>query len=229
MKREWLIWAWGGLSFMVGLVLLTVWQTVRLNEWFRGFFDLLQKPEQQDGLRQFWGFAQTFAWIAFPYIFLRSLENLLASHYVFRWRQALTTEYLPRWKNTPTEIEGLGLIRAVITLLSFIPILWGLSTDMTITWLHFDGSLLWLALLAAIGGTVISWVVGRLLPELEYNNQKVEAAFRKKLVYAEDQRDCLQAMIIFPYLLMAPSLFSGLITLGVIQQVGNAFGKIVRV
>ncbi|PRY97878.1 peptide/bleomycin uptake transporter [Jezberella montanilacus] len=280
MKREWLIWAWGGLSFMVGLVLLTVWQTVRLNEWFRGFFDLLQKPAQQDGLRQFWGFAQTFAWIAFPYIFLRSLENLLASHYVFRWRQALTTEYLPRWKNTPTEIEGasqriqedcmrfarqteslgLGLIRAVITLLSFIPILWGLSTDMTITWLHFDGSLLWLALLAAIGGTVISWVVGRLLPELEYNNQKVEAAFRKKLVYAEDQRDCLvlsdvmslfravkannfrlfnhyayfnlwanlyqQAMIIFPYLLMAPSLFSGLITLGVIQQVGNAFGKV---
>lgn len=33
-------------------------------------------------------------------------------------------------------------------------------------------------------------------------------------------------MIIFPYLLMAPSLFSGLITLGVIQQVGNAFGKV---
>ena len=35
-----------------------------------------------------------------------------------------------------------------------------------------------------------------------------------------------QTMIIFPYLLMGPSLFTGLITLGVIQQVSNAFGKV---
>jgi peptide/bleomycin uptake transporter len=35
-----------------------------------------------------------------------------------------------------------------------------------------------------------------------------------------------QTMVIFPYLLMGPSLFTGVITLGVIQQVGNAFGKV---
>ena len=35
-----------------------------------------------------------------------------------------------------------------------------------------------------------------------------------------------QTMVIFPYLLMGPSLFTGLITLGVIQQVSNAFGKV---
>jgi peptide/bleomycin uptake transporter len=33
-------------------------------------------------------------------------------------------------------------------------------------------------------------------------------------------------MVIFPFLLMGPSLFTGLITLGVIQQVSNAFGKV---
>jgi peptide/bleomycin uptake transporter len=35
-----------------------------------------------------------------------------------------------------------------------------------------------------------------------------------------------QMMVIFPFLLMGPSLFTGLITLGVIQQVSNAFGKV---
>jgi peptide/bleomycin uptake transporter len=33
-------------------------------------------------------------------------------------------------------------------------------------------------------------------------------------------------MVIFPFLLMGPSLFTGVITLGVIQQVSNAFGKV---
>ena len=114
--------------------------------------------------------------------------------------------------------------------------------------------------MGAVGGTLLSWFVGKWLPGLEYNNQKVEAAFRKKLVFAEDQRDGLvldevltlfhavrtnnfrlfnhyayfnlwanlyqQAMVIFPYMLMAPSLFAGVITLGVIQQVGNAFAKV---
>jgi peptide/bleomycin uptake transporter len=111
-----------------------------------------------------------------------------------------------------------------------------------------------------VGGTVLSWFVGIRLPGLEYNNQKTEAALRKDLVYAEDDRSHLdlptvlglfagvrrnnfrlfnhyayfnlwsnlysQTMVIFPYLLMGPSLFAGLITLGVIQQVGNAFGKV---
>ena len=41
---------------------------------------------------------------------------------------------------------------------------------------------------ASLGGLVISWLVGIKLPGLEYNNQKVEAAFRKELVYGEDDR-----------------------------------------
>ena len=159
-----------------------------------------------------------------------------------------------------TENLGLGLVRAVLTLVSFIPILWGLSQGMAIAWLQFEGSLFWVALVAAVGGTVLSWFVGIRLPGLEYNNQKTEAALRKELVYAEDERERMtlaevmqlfmgvrinnfrlfnhyayfnlwsnlysQTMVIFPYLLMGPSLFTGLITLGVIQQVSNAFGKV---
>src|SRR5574343_26638 len=280
LSRLWAGWAWGGLLVLVVIVFITVQQTVRLNEWYGHFYDLLQKPEQAGGLDKFWGFMHEFAWIAFPYMLLRSFEAYLASHYAFRWRQAMTEVYLPRWQRTAATIEGasqriqedcmrfakqtenlgLGLVRAVLTLASFIPILWGLSKGIAIEWLKFDGSLFWVALTTALGGTVLSWFVGIRLPGLEYNNQKTEAALRKELVYAEDERSRMtlaevmqlfmgvrfnnfrlfnhyayfnlwsnlygQTMIIFPYLLMGPSLFAGLITLGVIQQVSNAFGKV---
>jgi peptide/bleomycin uptake transporter len=240
----------------------------------------LQKPEQAGGLEKFWGFMLQFAWIAFPFMLLRSLETYLASHFAFRWRQALTEAYLPRWQRTDATVEGasqriqedcmrfarqtenlgLGLVRALLTLVSFIPILWALSAGMAIAWLQFEGSLFWVALVTALGGTVISWFVGIRLPGLEYNNQKTEAALRKDLVFAEDERSRMhlptvlelfmgvrlnnfrlfnhyayfhlwsnlysQMMVIFPFLLMGPSLFTGLITLGVIQQVSNAFNKV---
>ena len=279
-NRAWALWAWGGLLSMVVLVYVTVQQTVRLNSWYGEFYDLLQKPEQAGGLERFWGYMQDFAWIAFPYMLLRSLEKYVASHYAFRWRQAMTLHYLPRWKNTAVEVEGasqriqedcmrfarqtedigLGVVRAVMTLISFIPILWGLSKGMAIAWLQFEGSLFWVALTTALGGYLLSWYIGGRLPGLEYNNQKVEAALRKNLVYAEDQRARMdlsevlslfsavrfnnfrlfnnyayfnlwsnlygQTMIIFPYLLMGPSLFAGIITLGVIQQVNNSFREV---
>ena len=50
------------------------------------------------------------------------------------------------------------------------------------------GSLVWIALGVSIGGLIISWFVGIKLPHLEYNNQRVEAAFRKELVYAENDK-----------------------------------------
>ena len=111
--RRWALWAWGGLLLMVALVFITVHQTVRLNEWYGQFYDLLQKPEQAGGLERFWGFMADFAWIAFPYMILRSFEVYFASHFAFRWRQALTEDYLPRWQRTAVDIEGASISTAV--------------------------------------------------------------------------------------------------------------------
>ena len=51
-----------------------------------------------------------------------------------------------------------------------------------------EGSLVYIALIISIGGLIISWFVGIKLPHIEYNNQKAEAAFRKELVYGEDDK-----------------------------------------
>ncbi len=126
---------------------------------------------------------------------------------------------------------------------------------------HTLEPLVLLAIWASVGGTAASWLVGIKLPGLEYNNQRVEAAFRKELVLGEDNRtehaapETLFALFqdvrfnyrrlflhygyfdlwlegydivigIIPALLMAPGLFSGLITLGVLNQVENVFFKV---
>ena len=77
-----------------------------------------------------------------------------------------------------------------MTLIAFTPILWGLSEKVEIDFLkNIPGSLVWIAFATSLGSLLISWFVGIKLPGLEYNNQKVEAKFRKELVYGEDDRD----------------------------------------
>ncbi len=224
----------------------------------------------------------SFVVIAFPYIFLAIFTGWFTRIYGLRWREAMTFNYIPKWQAVESEIEGasqriqedcnrfariiesLGLqvIRALMTLIAFIPILWTLSDKVDIPILRdIEGSLVWFTLIISLGGIVISWFVGIKLPGLEYKNQRVEAAFRKDLVLGEDdkknyaQTETLlelftgirfnyhrlylhygyfdgwmtsydQFMIIAPYLIMGPGLFTGLITLGVMVQVSNAFSRV---
>ena len=224
----------------------------------------------------------SFVVIAFPYIGLAIFTGWFSRIYGLRWREAITFSYIPRWQIVEYEIEGasqriqedcnrfarivesLGLqaIRAVMTLIAFIPILWGLSDKVDIPILRdIEGSLVWFSLIVSLGGILISWFVGIKLPGLEYKNQRVEAAFRKDLVLGEDdkvnygQTETLlelftgirfnyhrlylhygyfdgwsttydQFMIIAPYLIMGPGLFTGIITLGVMVQVSNAFSRV---
>ena len=224
----------------------------------------------------------SFVVIAFPYIFLAIFTGWFTRIYGLKWREAMTFNYIPKWQAVESEIEGasqriqedcnrfariiesLGLqvIRAFMTLIAFIPILWTLSDKVDIPILRdIEGSLVWFTLIVSLGGIVISWFVGIKLPGLEYKNQRVEAAFRKDLVLGEDdkknyaQTETLlelftgirfnyhrlylhygyfdgwmhtydQFMIIAPYLIMGPGLFTGLITLGVMVQVSNAFSRV---
>jgi peptide/bleomycin uptake transporter len=272
------LWAWGGLMLLFTITWLQVYMTVLINEWYREFYNILQKAND---IEAFWNSMIKFSYLAIPYVFIAMGVFYFAQHYAFRWREAITHYYIPLWENCPNNIEGasqriqqdtyefaksleslgLGLFKALLTLIAFIPILWNLSEYISLPFIKdIDGSLVYIALITSLGGIFISYFVGIKLPELEYNNQKVEATYRKQLVYSEDDKlyakqDTLlelftglkanyfklfnhysyfslwgnlygQVMIIVPYLLMAPSLFSGIITLGVVTQTGNAFGKV---
>jgi peptide/bleomycin uptake transporter len=160
------------------------------------------------------------------------------------------------------ESLGVNLIRAVLTLVAFLPILVKLSSN--ITELPLVGSipysLVFAAVIWSVFGTGLLALIGIRLPAIEFFNQKVEAAYRKELVLGEDDPAraepptlnalfsdvrtnyfrlylnfmyfnvgryvYLQTDVIFPYILLAPTLVAGKITLGLMQQILSAFAEV---
>jgi peptide/bleomycin uptake transporter len=287
-NSRWLTWAWGGLLILIGSLYAQVYMSVLFNAWYGDFYNLFQ-PENGGTIEKFWFQFLYFIKIALLYIGLATWTGWFTRIYAFKWRKAITFEYIIKWRNVKEEIEGssqriqedayrfarivesLGIqvVKAIMTLIAFIPILWKLSNHVVIkivNWevpilAHMPGNLVWTAVLATVLGIVISWFVGYFLPGLEYNNQKVEAAFRKDLVLGEDDKIHYalpktlarlffgleknyyrlflhygyfdlwknlydQIMIILPYIVAGPSVVLGVIKLGVLVQVSNAFGKV---
>jgi putative ATP-binding cassette transporter len=79
---------------------------------------------------------------------------------------------------------AIGGMRAVVTLVSFVTILWGLSGAFTLPWvgLTVPAYMVWAALLYAIVGTWLTDLIGRPLVRLNFNQQRYEADFRFSLV-----------------------------------------------
>ena len=207
-NKKWAAWAYFGLAALLISTYAQVQMIVLLNNWYKDFYDILQNVKDHT-IEDFWTCVLRFAKIAFPYVLLATMTNYFTRLWTFKWREAMTFDYIKYWRNVKTDIEGssqriqediyrfakvvenLGSQVAddVMTLIAFIPILWALSGQVDIPVLgKSEGSLVWIALTVSIGGLAISWFVGIKLPGLEYNNQKVEAAFRKELVYAEDDK-----------------------------------------
>ncbi len=280
-NKKLFLWAWGGLFLLLVSLYVQVEITVAINKWYGGFYDILQKATEHK-VSEFWSEIIKFTYLAIPYVLVATVTSYFTRVYSFKWREAITFKYISKWRNVINEVEGasqrmqedtyrfarivesLGLqfVKAIMTLVAFIPILWSFSDKVTIPVIkNYNGSLVWIALIVSIGGLIISWFVGIKLPGLEYNNQKVEAAFRKELVYGEDNKEEYarpesllelftglkinyhilflhygyfdvwvnffdQFMVIVPYLIMGPGLFTGLITLGILVQVSNAFSKV---
>ena len=195
-----------------GAILMVTWYKVqldvRINEWFGDFYDTLQQALAEPGAVEFTEFLAkclTFAEIAAIYITVAVLLEFFVRHYVFRWRDgderllhgvlgpgSVTSRGAAQRVQEDTMrfariVEGLGVafMRSVMTLIAFLPLLWTLSEHVTeLPWIGVvPHSLVYLAIVSAAAGTVLLAIVGIKLPGLEFNNQKVEAAYRKELVY----------------------------------------------
>jgi peptide/bleomycin uptake transporter len=284
LSRRWLPWAWPGAA----LILLATWYKVeldvRINEWFGDFYNLIQKALGQSEkitMDEYMGHLASFATIAGLYVSVAVATDFFIKHYVFRWRTAMTEYYGLHWHvvrdvegasqrvqedtmRCARLMEGLGVsfMRSVMTLFAFLPILWTLSEKITeLPWVGpVSHSLVWVAIVFALSGTVLMAMVGIKLPGLEFQNQRVEAAFRKELVYGEDDGECagpvrfgtlfadvrwnyfrlffhymyfdvarysyLQFGALVPYVALGPTLVGGVVTLGLMQQIVRAFGRV---
>jgi peptide/bleomycin uptake transporter len=209
-SRRWLHWSLAGSIAILAVTWYKVQLDVRINVWFGDFYDTLQKALAKPGAIEFNDFLAkclTFAGIAGTYIAVAVILEFFIRHYVFRWRNAMNDYYMSHWvelRNIEGAaqrvqedtmrfariVEGLGVafMRSVMTLIAFLPLLWVLSKSVSaLPWIGaIDHALVYLALVSAAAGTVLLALAGIKLPGLEFNNQKVEAALRKELVYGED-------------------------------------------
>lgn len=208
--HKWQLWSILGSVFILFTTYFGVQVSVALNNWRRPFFDQFQQALTGDGSvsqADLYGLILIFVQIAFISTAVFVVTRFFVSHYVFRWRTAMNNFYMERWPRVrniegasqrvqedtmrfASIMEGLGVafVDAVMTLVAFLPILWALSQY--VTELPVVGEIphaLFIALLFwAAFGTGLLALVGIRLPGLEFRNQRVEAAYRKELVYGED-------------------------------------------
>ncbi len=281
---KWMLWSLLGGA----IILLSTWYQVQLdvkiNEWFGDFYDTLQKALAEPNsvtLDEFIGYLFTFLKVASLWIIIAVITGFFVSHWLFRWRTSMVEYYHSMWPYARNiegaaqrvqedtikfsrimETLGVGLLDSIMTLGAFLPILYGLSKQVTeLPWIGpVDHALIWVAILSALGGTALLAAVGIKLPGIEYDLQKEEAAYRKELVLGEDNSAFMkpptiaalfnkvriihfksyfhylyfnvckwsyfQGMVIVPYIALAPTIVAGTVTLGVVQQIIRAFGRV---
>jgi peptide/bleomycin uptake transporter len=209
-RNEWYWWSVVTSTVLLLGIFFSVQIDAWLNDWYGNFYNMIQTAMTTPGkvtAGQYFGELSTALYILVPNITAQVLLAFLTSHYVFRWRKAMNIYYMHYWQTIRTTegaaqrvqedtmrfasiVEDLGtsLFGSLMTLAVFLPLLWTLSSHITVLPIFgaIPGSLVWVALVSAAFGTVLLAVVGVRLPGLNFENQRVEAAYRKELVYGED-------------------------------------------
>lgn len=211
--QRWRAWSVWGSTLIVLSYYFNVQIDVYLNDWYGSFFDMLQAALTKSRVVSQWEYYSSLfsvTGILVVNIIFLVLLSFFTAHYVFRWRQAMNDYYVDHWQKVrmiegasqrvqddtmrfARGLQGLGVsfISSMMTLIAFLPLLWTLSKQVTNVPLlgNIDGSLIFVALISASFGTILLALVGIRLPGLEFRNQRVEAAYRKELVYGEDHAD----------------------------------------
>ncbi len=213
--------AWPGrvlLGTVLAIELAVVGVTVLLNQWNARFYNALQERNWDVFTKEL----IFFCVLAASLVVLRVYQLYLNQWLQIRWRRWMTARYIGRWLEGPNHYRmqllgdaadnpdqriaedikqfielglfvGVGLLGAIVSLGSFVVILWGLSAAAPLTiygvaW-NIPGYLVWAALAYAAAGTLLTHLVGRPLIPLNFNQQRYEADFRFSLVRVRENSE----------------------------------------
>lgn len=213
---------WKARGLLLAIVLLnlgTVYMAVQFNDWYRVFYDALEKRDQT----VFWQQMGRFSYLAFGAIIIAVYKFYLTQLLQMRWRAWMTRDYLRRWLShqafykmelarysaaidinaspdnpdqriqedvhsftTSTISLTMGVLNAVVTLVSFVGILWTLSGPFGFTLggssYSIPGYMVWAAVAYCLVGSVLAHYIGRPLIKLNFMQQRYEANLRHHLV-----------------------------------------------
>jgi putative ATP-binding cassette transporter len=206
------------LAAVISIELALVGLDVLLNQWNNRFYNALQDKNWEVFVREI-GF---FCILATSNVVLSIYQLYLNQWLQIRWRRWMTSRYLGEWLQDANHYRmqlrgdaadnpdqritddvklfvdqtlniGVGLLSSIVTLASFVVILWGLSAAAP---LHVFGSefaipgyLVWGALIYAVFGTALTQWIGSPLVNLDFRQQRFEADFRFNLVRVRENSE----------------------------------------
>ena len=208
----------GLLAAVVALMLADVGIDVLINWWNARFYNSLQDRNWDAFTREL----TIFAVLAGTSIVLQVYQLYLTQWLEIRWRRWMTRRFLGGWLSAANHYRmqllgdaadnpdqriaedirffienglplGVRLLRSVVTIGSFVAILWALSDEVPLTvfgviW-PLPGYLVWAALIYATVATIITHFIGRPLVNLNFNRQRFEADFRFNLVRVRENSE----------------------------------------
>jgi vitamin B12/bleomycin/antimicrobial peptide transport system ATP-binding/permease protein len=205
---------------ILGVILATAYGQIILNRWNAPFYDAMERRDLAAFLHQLW----LFIWIAGALLILNVIQTYLNQKIRLKLREGLTRDLLGEWMrpgrafrlSTAGEIGvnpdqrmhedtrhlvdlttdlGIGLLQATILLVSFVGVLWSLSSDFTLTLfgyrLEIPGYMVWAAFIYAGTASWVSWLVGRRLIKLNSQRYAREAELRFSFMHANENLDAI--------------------------------------
>ena len=210
---------WGCVGILAVIVALSVGQ-ILLNRWNQPFYDALQRRDLQGFLHQLVVFAE----IAGGLLFLNVAQTWLNQRIRLTLREALTLDLIDQWMrpnrafrvakagaigvNPDQRMQqdaghlaelstdlGVGLLQSLILLVSFVGVLWTLSSGFVFhiagRSLAIPGYMVWAAILYAGSASWLSWLVGRPLIHLNSDRYTREAELRFSMMRVNEHVDAI--------------------------------------
>ncbi|WP_169717058.1 ABC transporter ATP-binding protein/permease [Sporomusa acidovorans] len=207
-------------AVIVTLNIAHVYILVLLNMWTNRFYNALQNFDREEYVSAL----GEFCLLAGMYIIVAVYELYLQQMLEIRWRRWLTKRYLDSWlanrnyyrlqlldNNTDNPDQrisedlrlftnyslrlAMGSLKALVTLVCFITILWEMSGILTVpvggTVVTISGYMVWVALLYAIIGNWLTHKIGKPLSKLNFDQQRYEADFRFSLVRLRENSESI--------------------------------------
>ena len=217
---------WSGrilLGAVIAIELATVAIHVILNQWYNRFYNTLQDRNWD----AFVSAILFFCVLAAVFTILSVYQLYLNQWLQIRWRRWMTQTYLSQWLNSANHYRmqllgdaadnpdqriaedlqlfvqytlsiSIGLLNSIVTLGSFVVILWTLSAaaPLHLFGANFDipGYLVWAALIYAVIGTALTHLIGWRLIPLNFQQQRFEADFRYNLVRTRENAEQIAAL-----------------------------------
>ncbi|WP_416465641.1 ABC transporter ATP-binding protein/permease [Pseudomonas sp. LFS044] len=202
--------SWRPLLVFAVLLVLTLF-SVRMNVlfsfWYNGFYSALQALDQA----AFWYLLGVFAVLATLHVLRALLTFYVTQAFSIHWRVWLTERLTRDWMHGDAYYRGqflaepvdnpdqrieldvnayvtnsvtlaLGAVSALVSLVAFTGILWGLSAPLAVAGVEIPRAMVFAVYVYALIATWIAFRLGRPLIRLNFLNEKLTANFRYALM-----------------------------------------------